>query len=164
MNWDAIGSIGEVTGSIGVLITLIYFGVQLRKSETAMLNSATSAMQVARINSNDQRLEHIELIQKANAGEELLEVERARLQLVFQSEYQTMLFSFMNQRRMGNSGAVQARNFARFLCDNPAFEYIWFDTSEQIKRDFRGLPNPMLDDWFEMVGNQLSEVKSNRSG
>jgi len=30
MNWDAIGAIGQMLGSIAVLVTLIYLGVQLR--------------------------------------------------------------------------------------------------------------------------------------
>ncbi len=32
MNWDAIGAIGEATGAIAVLITLIYLAVQLRQN------------------------------------------------------------------------------------------------------------------------------------
>ena len=32
MNWDAIGAIAEVFGAIAVLVTLIYFSVQIRQS------------------------------------------------------------------------------------------------------------------------------------
>ena len=120
-----LGSYGEFVGAIAVVITLIYFGVQLRKTEIATKNSTASAMQVARVDSNNQRLEHAELILKANTGGELTEIDRARLQILFQSEYQIMLFTFMNQRRLGENGDIQARNFSRFLADNRAMEEIW---------------------------------------
>ena len=32
MNWDAIGAIGEVLGAIGVIVTLGYLAIQLRRS------------------------------------------------------------------------------------------------------------------------------------
>ena len=30
MNWDAIGTVGELTGAIAVLITLIYLATQIK--------------------------------------------------------------------------------------------------------------------------------------
>jgi len=30
MNWDAIGAIGEILGSLGVLVSLVYLGLQIR--------------------------------------------------------------------------------------------------------------------------------------
>ena len=35
MNWEALGAIAEVLGAIGVIGTLIYLSVELRKSTTA---------------------------------------------------------------------------------------------------------------------------------
>ena len=31
MNWEAIGAVGEVIGAIGVILTLIYFAVQIKR-------------------------------------------------------------------------------------------------------------------------------------
>ena len=36
MNWDAIGAIGEVTGAITVVITLIYLSIQVRQNTRSM--------------------------------------------------------------------------------------------------------------------------------
>lgn len=35
MNWDAIGAIGEVTGAIGVIVSLVFVGFQIRKNTVA---------------------------------------------------------------------------------------------------------------------------------
>ena len=36
MNWEAIGAVGEVLGAIGVIVTLAYLAVQIRRNTTAM--------------------------------------------------------------------------------------------------------------------------------
>jgi len=41
MNWDAIGAIGQMLGSVAVLVTLGYLAVQVRHSRTALLGSIT---------------------------------------------------------------------------------------------------------------------------
>ena len=40
MNWEAIGAIGEVTGAIAVVITLIYLAVQIRQNTRGIRTSA----------------------------------------------------------------------------------------------------------------------------
>jgi len=32
MNWDAIGSIGEIAGAIGVVVSLVYLATQIRQN------------------------------------------------------------------------------------------------------------------------------------
>ena len=40
MNWEAIGAIGEIAGAIAVVVTLVYFAMQIRQYATG-LRSAT---------------------------------------------------------------------------------------------------------------------------
>ena len=35
MNWDAIGAVGEITGALAVVLTLGYFGIQIRAAREA---------------------------------------------------------------------------------------------------------------------------------
>jgi hypothetical protein len=42
MNWDAIGAIGEVVGSIAVLATLFYFAIQIRQNNRNVEESLRS--------------------------------------------------------------------------------------------------------------------------
>ena len=39
MNWDAIGAIGQILGSVAVLITLAYLAVQIRQTKQQMQRS-----------------------------------------------------------------------------------------------------------------------------
>ena len=32
MNWEAVGAIGEVVGALGVIATLLYLAIQIRRS------------------------------------------------------------------------------------------------------------------------------------
>src|SRR5580765_3506821 len=53
MNWDAIGAIGQVLGSIAVLITLVYLSIQTRhaRSESRRALSQGRAEAVGTVNS-----------------------------------------------------------------------------------------------------------------
>jgi hypothetical protein len=42
MNWEAVAAIAEITASIGVLISLIYLGVQINGSNRAARSAATN--------------------------------------------------------------------------------------------------------------------------
>ena len=43
MNWDAIGAIGQMLGSIAVFITLGYLAVQVRQARTDLQRSISQA-------------------------------------------------------------------------------------------------------------------------
>ncbi len=36
MNWEAIGAVGEMLGAVGVIVTLVYFGLQIRRYSQQM--------------------------------------------------------------------------------------------------------------------------------
>jgi hypothetical protein len=45
MNWDAIGAVGEILGAIGVIASLVYLSVQIRRSDqTARAQSLQSVL------------------------------------------------------------------------------------------------------------------------
>ena len=45
MNWSAIGAVGEVTGALVVLLTLIYLAIQLRQNTNQLKAAAREATQ-----------------------------------------------------------------------------------------------------------------------
>ena len=47
MNWEAIGSTGELIGAFAVVITLIYVGIQVRHSAGAVRSAAANDASVA---------------------------------------------------------------------------------------------------------------------
>ena len=81
MNWEAIGAFGEVTGSLAVLVTLIYFASQVRhikrQIEADGRNSEIDAIMQMRCQmASDEGL--AELVVKANSNEPLSPVETIR--------------------------------------------------------------------------------------
>ena len=44
MNWDAIGAIGQIVGTVLVGITLVYLAIQLRQNTSAMKSSTFQAI------------------------------------------------------------------------------------------------------------------------
>jgi hypothetical protein len=44
MNWEAIGAVGETLGSVAVLVTLIYFSLQIRQNTKATRNTSSQYM------------------------------------------------------------------------------------------------------------------------
>jgi len=158
-----LGNYGEFVGAIAVVGTLIYFGVQIRKSELAMTNSFVSGMQLARLTANSQLLDHADLVVNANSGVELDEVQQEKLCLLYQGQVATMFFAFLNVRNLGGDGATQARVFATYLCDNPVMEALWAADYEKELRDNQDISNPIRDAWLKSVTDQLLAVRSNRS-
>jgi hypothetical protein len=164
MNWDALGAIGEVLGSLGVLVTLVYFAIQLRGSQTATRIMALSSTHEARITVNNHQFENMELIVKANGGAVLSELEQSQLELILSNENMNMTMSYNRTRTLGEDGFNQARVFASFLCDNPSLEKIWHEKSERRRIDFgsRSSTRPLAE-WDREVDEHLPDVKSIRA-
>ncbi len=39
MNWEAISAVGQLVGSLGVLVTLIYLAIQMKQNTAAVAKS-----------------------------------------------------------------------------------------------------------------------------
>jgi len=163
MDWDAIGAIGELLGSAGVLITIVYFGIQLKRIETSTQVSIASGIAQSRIGINHQRIDQAELLVKANSGEAVSDVEVEKLRSVYLSEASTMFFAYINFRSLGQDGQIQTRNFACYLRDNPGLERFWREQYEH-GDPFRGMSNPTAQSWRESVEQQLKYVKEQALG
>jgi hypothetical protein len=44
MNWEAIGAVGEVLGAIGVIASLFYLGIQIRRNSASVEASTSQAV------------------------------------------------------------------------------------------------------------------------
>ena len=56
MNWDAIGAIGEITGALAVVLTLGYFGIQIRAAREAAAD--TNRLQRCKGNNARKHCQH----------------------------------------------------------------------------------------------------------
>jgi hypothetical protein len=74
LNWEAIGAIGEVLGALGVVLTLIYFGVQLKRQSQQLKiqnfrGQASEAQQAAIFQASPHMLEVLEKCYSQNSTE-----------------------------------------------------------------------------------------------
>lgn len=68
MNWDAIGAVAELLAAIGVIISLIFVGLQVRKSTAeskAATKQATTDTEIAMVSAF---ADHAEIWEKATTG------------------------------------------------------------------------------------------------
>jgi hypothetical protein len=157
MNWEALGAIGELLGSVGVLFTIVYFGVQLKRMQTSTRVSIMASIAQSRVALSNQRLDHMELLCKANAGDQVTDVEVEKLRSIYVSEASQMMFAFMNFRDLGGDGKIQARNFARYIRDNPGLARFWSEEDEGGQR-YNEVPNPQNVRWRASVNQQLESI------
>ena len=61
MNWDAIGAIAELAGAVAVVVTLIYFSVQIRQSSSSMHSQRSWAVTQALDSLNMQSINSAEV-------------------------------------------------------------------------------------------------------
>ncbi len=81
MNWEAIGAIGEITGALAVVITLIYLSIQLRHNTTTTRAGIAQALADSVNNGNlllagDPRLARIFRVGKFEDWESLTDDEK----------------------------------------------------------------------------------------
>jgi hypothetical protein len=104
VNWDAIGAIGQILGSVGVLITLVYLSLQIRhaRMETRRSTSSvrvSSASQQLMAFAADERLARIWTKANLGLGTEIppFMTELVRLTSVTTEEAASLLFALNAQ-------------------------------------------------------------------
>ena len=91
MNWEAIGAVGELVGAVGVMVTLLYVGLQVRQNTSAVKAAAIqdiSSSTTAYLNawSTDDRLPGLfARIWAGELPEAFSTEERARLAIAYTS-------------------------------------------------------------------------------
>ncbi|MFT7044137.1 MAG: hypothetical protein ACJAW7_002904 [Candidatus Azotimanducaceae bacterium] len=81
MNWEVIGAVAELAGSVGVILTLVYVATQIKQANVGMRVSAKQEMSRQYGEFADQIIEDVDLAElflAGNEGEELDRIQRLR--------------------------------------------------------------------------------------
>ena len=136
MNWEAIGSVGEIIGALAVLVTLIYLAIQVRHTRHAQQAAAIRANRLERreYHTAVRDSPYIPIIMsKLESGDELTAEEEHRLVLHNAATW-SLLYSEWIQTQLHWQGQ--------------------FQTSQSTTISFV-IAEPRHLEFFEQIGRQL---------
>lgn len=157
MNWDAVAAIGEISGALGVIASLVYLSVQIRKSdETARAQSLQSILDGHR----DRSLvpmytnpEFAELLAKGLTDLDLLSDNQKRQ---FHSYVTEIVFQMQQVMQLHDRGLVPKVDFDAWMSftggiiKSPGGAAIWSHMQPTITPTIRGLINDYIADNTEV--------------
>ena len=161
MNWEAVGAIGEVVGASGVIITLFYFGIQIRKSQLATIAAGISTSHQAALNVEAKLEENSELICKGNRGDPLSETEQYRINRLATMVGHDAFYKYLQSTTRNEVARVEvlAHNLASVLIDNPCLKEAWLLQEEVHVERRKGIDNfAVADDWVKAVKSALERL------
>ena len=160
MTWEAVGAIGELVGAIGVLLTLIYFGIQIRKNQEATRLSGISSAHQTELSVESKLEERAELITKANRAEELNEVENYQLERLTVLVNTDAFYKYLRvtMTRGPQDTKMIVHNFASKLVENPGLKQAWIEY-EARKLSMRShLEAEYGNQWVDDVKDELARI------
>jgi hypothetical protein len=158
MNWDAIGSIGEIVGAIAVIATLIYLSIQIRQGINSVqgateLDAAKQWADLCRSigHSPEQR----NIWDKASAEEELTDDEHSAYIWTI-AEMFFMLEGFFRQHQRGLISEVSWSPMITTIVGTLQNRYVsnWWDSEiAPLSGEFRNYVNTLRNEnvEFELV-------------
>ncbi|MCH7741771.1 MAG: hypothetical protein IIB71_03795 [Proteobacteria bacterium] len=165
MNWEMIGSIGEITAALGVILSLIYVGRQLKQTNTIARSSFRQelgsqannwAMSIASSPSLAEALAkvHFEDFKRNDAtGPERMHIAYALVGLVGQ-----VFFAFEHWKE----GILTDEQFAELysprnaLLSRPYLRSVWPQLRPGYPEDF----NEWFEQWFDLGDSESSNISS----
>jgi len=135
MNWEAVGAISQIVGTVLVGITLIYLAVQLRQNTSALKSSTFLAISTLMGSTMEVYATHSDLaplLIKAQAGlDELSPAERARFGFLMMMAFRRVE-TVVVQRHLGFIDRELTAGFERSALSlfNSKGNRQWWDTSK----------------------------------
>lgn len=158
MNWDAIGAIGEVVGAGGVVVTLLFLGLQIRANQRALVSSTLSASRRGRVATAALLSDHADLLVRLDAGEELSEAERHRVGIVVASLVEGAAFDYLTRAALGSDTAFVIRDHAGFLHDRPGLRRMWMEHVDRAAARRQDIDAAPIDRWATQVKADLARL------
>lgn len=101
MNWEAIGAVGEVLGAIGVIVTLGYLAVQIRRNTSVVRSTAvqSSNSRIAEVVRTIATVENSDVFSRGlTSPDELTDSERLHFAFMMSGFFITMDSTYWDYR------------------------------------------------------------------
>ena len=156
MNWEALGSIAELVGSVAVLATLIYLAVQIKKTQEIAQAQSYDASRLVELEQSKVLIAHADLIERSNAGEELTGVETRVLNTMLYAMARNSMTEYFSSLRIRKANLeFIPSQFGYFIANNPGVYKWWKQYLERIKS---GKRSAAADEWLQAVNKTVNEL------
>ncbi len=150
----------ELIGIAAIVASLIFVGLQMRQAEVIARGEMNASFLANRIEMHTAIIEHPDIWERGNKGEELEEDEAAifsRQVLIINDE---AYFSVQQSIIWGRSedAEADAAIFAAYLHENPGARRVW-RTREDRLRYYRGQALPgeqVTSDWIQRIESKMA--------
>jgi hypothetical protein len=137
MNWEAIGAIGEVSGAVAVVVTLIYLAKQIQHSASASRSEAhqRAAQSLREVVLELAKPETAELWLRASDYDSLSPVERLRVGAILTGIFTNFETSFYEHQRGTLEPEVwdaRVNRIRALLRDRPAAHVVWRNVQQDL--------------------------------
>ena len=159
VNWRMVV---EASSALAILAGLVFVGLQMRQDQAISTAELQQEMISSRLSLSELSVNTSELLQRANAGDELSESEKIELDALVLAHWS---WAFFGQRRWEavDHSAINApvRYFAVFLNENPGALTAWRSRQEKNSRarESLGMPGLTLDEFDMQVDSYLSVLE-----
>jgi hypothetical protein len=143
MNWEAIGAIGELIGAIGVIATLVYLAVQIRRNTIASRATTYQAFNSEVLALRRFRIENPELechwALKFDERESLSESDRAQFDNVAKYRLQFFEGIYVQTRRgvVEDEAWLVVRHEIEHVARSPGFSEWWEQNHDTFTATFQ---------------------------
>jgi hypothetical protein len=147
MNWEAIGSAGEVIGAVAVFLTLLYLARQIRDNTRALSAQSRHSLSDFARELSQFRAQHADRFAHIESGEPL---SPGDLEFRFWSHMQTTLYAetYFRQHELGLMPEHHWSGFSEFFKNytaSPGFAEFWEATGYAFSEHFRNWLNESID-------------------
>ena len=167
MKFKQFNEIAELVGTIAVVASLIFVGLQLQQTQQQLeqaediARTEQNSSYVANvIDSNNAIIQNLDVWLRGNAGEELSAAEQEIHALLVHMRNERAYYAVEGLRRLESDeiADLDAATFAAFLYENPGAKRVWRDREQWLGK-YRRMVKPeerMTPGWVELIESHLA--------
>lgn len=161
MNWEALGSIGETLGALGVIVTLVYLAIQIRGNTRIVSAQSRHAISDFVLRIAIFRAENADRLAKIENATELTEGDRL---FQYWSHVQFLLHAetYFHHHELGLMPDTHWRGYVRYMSgymQSPGFVEVWSDIGPGFSEDFAQWIDKRMSGTDDGAGQESGDTK-----
>jgi len=167
MKFEQWNDVAELVGTVAIVASLIFVGLQLRQTqqqleqdEKVARTEMSSSFVANVIESDNAIIQNMDIWLRGNAGEELSAAEQEIHALLVHMANERAYYSVLGLRRLESDeiADLDAAEFAAFLYENPGARRVWMDREQRLRK-YRRMVDPeerTTPGWVGLIESHLA--------